>query len=427
MFKKQIQKRLEKYVREYFAVHPEVKLVAVAGSVGKTSTKTAIATVLAKQLRVRMENTNHNTHMSAPLAILGIDYPTNVHSIFAWLTVFRAAKKRIKQPTDVDVIVQELGTDRPGEIAHFMTYLRPNIGVVTSVTPEHMEFFHNIEKVAEEEIALANGSELAIVNREDVAGRFASFLTNQTVVTYGSTSAAEYRIEVDDFSLEYGYAAKLIAPEIEQPLSAQIRVMGEHSLRPVTAAMTVAVKMGITLRSLVAGVEDIAAVKGRMNVLRGVRGSIIIDDTYNSSPASASAALRTLYDLPAPQRIAILGDMNELGSTSPAEHEALGMLCDPNLLAWVITIGKESEAYLAPAARGRGCQVKSFKSAIEAGGFVNSVLDENGLVLAKGSQGDIYAEEAVKVLLHETHEDKELVRQSQNWQTAKRNFFESLS
>src|SRR5689334_14009675 len=125
MFKSFIQKRLENYVRRYFAKHPEVKLVAVAGSVGKTSTKTAIATVLAKTMRVRMLPNNHNTHMSAPLGILGIEYPENVHNVFAWLRVFSQARKRIKQPTDVDVIVQELGTDRPGEIEHFGTYLRP--------------------------------------------------------------------------------------------------------------------------------------------------------------------------------------------------------------------------------------------------------------------------------------------------------------
>ena len=427
MFKNYIQKKLENYVREYFAKHPEVKLVAVAGSVGKTSTKTAIATVLARQFRVRMEDTNHNTHMSAPLAILGIDYPENVHSIGAWLSVFRAAKKRIKQPTDVDVIVQELGTDRPGEIAHFGTYLRPAIGVVTAVTPEHMEFFQTIEVVAEEELSLANFSEIAIINRDDIDGRFANFLTNQSVVTYGSVGSAEYRIGVEDFDIAHGYMGELIAPEITETVTANVRVIGEHSLRPVTAAMTVAIKLGMVVGTIVDGIEDISPVSGRMNVLRGVENSILIDDTYNSSPASASAALQALYGLQAPQRIAILGSMNELGASSPAEHEALGNLCDPSLLAWVVTIGKEAEAYLAPAARARGCQVKSFISAIDAGAFVHGVIEKNAVVLAKGSQGDIYAEEALKILLHETSEDHQLVRQSEKWLATKSEFFASLS
>src|SRR5690606_23317311 len=126
--------------------------------------------------RVRMEDSNHNTHMSAPLGRLGIEYPEKVHSIFAWLKVFRAAKKRIKLPSDVDVIVQELGTDRVGEVAHFGTYLKPAIGVVTGVTPEHMEYFGTIEAVAQEELAAANFSEIALINREDIEGRFADYI-----------------------------------------------------------------------------------------------------------------------------------------------------------------------------------------------------------------------------------------------------------
>lgn len=423
MFKNLIQKRLENYVKQYFQKHPEVKLVAVAGSVGKTSTKTAIATVLSRNYRVRMLEGNHNTHMSAPLGILGIDYPENVHSIGEWLRVFRACKRRINEPSDVDVIVQELGTDRPGEIAHFGTYLRPTIGVVTAVTPEHMEFFGSIETVAQEELALANFSELAVVNREDIDGRFANFLTNSNVTTYGTTAAAEYRIEVKDFDIAHGYSGYLVITGFAETFPADIRVFGEHSLRPICAAVAVASKVGMNPRDIAEAIEDVSPVAGRMNILRGQEDTVLIDDTYNSSPASASAALQALYSLAAPQRIAILGSMNELGATSQAEHETLGNLCDPSLLAWVVTIGEEAEKYLAPAARARGCQVRSFRSAIEAGGFVRGVIEPKSVILAKGSQGDIYAEEALKILLHETTEDHELVRQSPAWRKAKDEFF----
>ncbi|HRF28406.1 MAG TPA: UDP-N-acetylmuramoyl-tripeptide--D-alanyl-D-alanine ligase [Candidatus Saccharibacteria bacterium] len=427
MLKDFIQKRLEHYVRQYFKTHPEVKLVAVAGSVGKTSTKVAIATVLARQFRVRMEDTNHNTHMSAPLAMLGIEYPENVHNIPAWISVFWAALKRVKQPTDVDVIVQELGTDHPDEIAHFMSYLQPDIGVVTGVTPEHMEFFHDIETVAKEELALANGSKLAIINRDDVDGRSATYMENASIDTYGSTSAAEYRIEIDNFDIAHGYDGRVIAPELQEPLPVNVRVLGEHSLRPVTAAITVALKLGMSGKALADGVEDIEPVNGRMNVLRGLKDSILIDDTYNSSPASASAALQALYALQGPQKIAILGDMNELGDSSAAEHEALGKLCDPAQLAWVVTVGEQANKHIAPIAKSRGCQVKVCANAIEAGEFVASVLEPHAIVLAKGSQSGIYLEEALKIVLHETHEDHDLVRQSPKWQQTKQEFFESLN
>ena len=114
--------------------------------------------------------------------------------------------------------------------------------------------------------------------------------------------------------------------------------------------------------------------------------------------------------------------MNELGVSSAVEHETLGALCDPSLLSWVITIGDDAEKFLAPAARARGCQVKSFKSAIDAGGFARSILEEGAAVLVKGSQGGIYAEEAVKILCLMT-EDDELVRQSAHWMKIKDDFF----
>ena len=427
MFKQFIQKRLELYVRQYFHKHPEVKLVAVAGSVGKTSTKTAIATVLSKKYRVRMLEGNHNTHMSAPLGILGIDYPENVHNPLQWIRVMLAAQRRISEEADVDVIVQELGTDRPGEIAHFGTYLRPNVGVVTAVTPEHMEFFDTIETVAQEELALANFSEVAIINRDDIDGRFSDFLTNQNIDTYGTTAAAEFRIEVKDFDVAHGYDAWLVMSGFAETYPADIRVVGEHSLRPIAGAVAVAVKLGMGPQEIAAGVEDIVPVPGRMNLLRGAEKTILIDDTYNSSPASAEAALQTLYNMQAPQRIAILGSMNELGSSSAAEHEALGHICDPSLLAWVVTIGTEAEKYLAPAAKLKGCQVKSFNSAIDAGAFVRSVMEEGAIILAKGSQGNIYAEESLKLLLHSTSDDHKLVRQSPSWMRTKNAFFSKFS
>lgn len=422
MFKTFVQKKLEGYVEKYFKKHPEVKLIVVAGSVGKTSTKRAIATVLSQRYRVAMQSGNHNTHMSAPLAILGIDYPDDVHSIGAWLSVFKAARLRIKEPTGTDVIIAEIGADHPGDIARFGSYLKPDIAVITAVTPEHMEFFGNIESVAKEELAAANFSKLAVINRDDIDGRFAAFMDNTNVDTYGTTGAAEYRFEVQNFTVEKGYEGMVIVPEFADEIPVTVMVAGEHSLRPVMGAVAVGIKLGLNPGEIQKGLAMIRPVPGRMNILKGLEESIIIDDSYNSSPVAASSALQALYGLQAPQRIAILGDMNELGEVSQAEHEKLGMMCDPSLLAWVITIGEQSEKYLAPAARARGCQVKSFMSAIDAGTFAHSVMERRAAILVKGSQGGVYAEEAVKILCVMS-EDDELVRQSDSWLRTKDQFF----
>lgn len=422
MFKNLIQKKLENYIKKYFKKHPEVKLVAVAGSVGKTSTKQAIATLLAQKYRVGMAEGNLNTHMSAPLAILGIKYPDNIRNIGQWLSVFRAARKRIKWSTGVDVIVVELGTDMPGDIARFGTYLQPDIAVITAITAEHMEAFSSIEAVAKEELELANFSKTAIINRDDIDDRFADFLKNPNIDTYGTTGVAEYRFEIDDFAVDVGYKGQVITPEFEQPFNATIKVLGEHSLRPAMGAVAVAVKLGLSPQEIVAGLAAIRAVSGRMNVLHGIDNTIVIDDSYNASPLAVASALQALYSLQVPQRVAILGSMNEMGVNSSIEHQKIGNLCDPSLLAWVITVGEEAEKHLAPAARARGCQVKSFRSAIDAGAFARSVLEDDAAILVKGSQSNVYTEEAVKVLVV-TDEYPQLVRQSPQWIATKDKFF----
>lgn len=427
MLKFFVQKRLEGYVRRYFAAHPDIKLVVVAGSVGKTSTKTAIATVLSQGFRVRLHEGNHNTHVSAPLAILGIDYPARIRSVGAWLSVFRAARERIRQPKDVDVIVQELGVDHPGDMAAFARYIRPSVAVVTAVSAEHLEYFGSVQAIAQEELQAANIAEFALINRDDIDGTHATYLTNSNVSTYGTDSVAENYFDIKSFTVEEGYKGELFTSGIAESITTTIKVVGRHNLRPAVAAGAVAVHLSLPREKIAQGLKLIRPVPGRMNMLRGTFDSLIIDDTYNSSPLAASAALETLYQLEAPQKIAILGSMNELGAVSAEEHKKLGELCDANELSWVITVGKEAEAYLAPAARAKGCQVKSFQSAIKAGAFAREVLQPKALVLAKGSQGDIYLEETVKMLLHATEEDHQLVRQSPEWIRRKQAYFEQFS
>ena len=424
MFKKFIQSKLEKSVKKYFIKHPEVRLVVVAGSVGKTSTKMAIGTVLGQALRVRLQEGNHNSELSAPLAILGIEYPENIRSLGQWRLVFKAIKQRIKQPADVDVIIQELGTDAPGQIPHFGTYLSPDIAVITSVAPEHMEFFKTIEAVAAEELTAANFSKSVLINRDDVAGMFANNITNPNLNTYGTTDMAEYRFEADEYMQIEGTPGAFIAPEWTSGLAATLHVLGEHSTRAAVAAGAVGVKFGLTPEAIATGLAMIRPVSGRMNPLRGVQDTLIIDDSYNSSPLAAASALRTLYQLNVPQKIAILGSMNELGDISPAAHAEVGKLCDPTQLSHLITVGEDAAKYLAPAAKTAGCQVVSVRNAIEAGAYANQLLEPGAALLFKGSQGGIFLEEAVKIVLLSTSDEEKLVRQSPDWLKKKQDLFE---
>lgn len=416
---------MERKVKQYFKKHKPT-LVVVVGSVGKTSTKTAIATVLAEKFRVRAHDGNHNMDISVPPALLGIQFPDDVHSVGEWLTVLNAMSVRIKEPKDVDVIIQELGTDKPGDIPYFGRYLTPDIAVVTAVSDEHMVNFGSLDDVAKEELSVAAYSKLTIINRDDIDAKFAPDADTTNIDTYGLGEHAEYRLVVEPANPLDGRAGKLIAPEWgELPVNAQL--IGDHALKAAAAAACVATKLGLSSKEIAVGISKIRPSKGRMNVLRGLEGSTIIDDTYNASPLAVKAALKTLYDIDAPQRIAILGSMNELGMTSVAAHETIGRLCDPAKLEWVVTIGDEAKRYLAPMAEKQGCQVRSFKTPYQAGGFVHSVLRDGAVVLAKGSQNGVFAEEAVKELLHSTEEEEQLVRQGEYWLKIKQEQFSAFT
>jgi UDP-N-acetylmuramoyl-tripeptide--D-alanyl-D-alanine ligase len=427
MFKNYIQSKLERAVQKYFKTHPEVKLVVVVGSVGKTSTKIAVGTVLSEKYRVRLHEGNHNSELSAPLAILGVEFPEDIRKLGQWLAVFKAIRQRIKQPADVDVIVQELGTDRIGQIPHFGTYLKPDLAVVTAVSAEHMEFFKTLDNVAAEELAVANFSQQVLINRDDINGKYAANISNANLNTYGTNDVAEYRFDTSDYTFEDGFTGLFYAPEWPTAVETTLHLMGDHSIRAAVAAGAVGVKLGMSAPEIMSGMQKIRAVKGRMNVLRGMNESIIIDDTYNSSPLAVQSALQALYQLKVPQKIAVLGSMNELGETSAAEHEALGSWCDPLQLTHVITVGEEAEKYLAPAARTHGCHTVSFKSPIEAGAYVHKFLEKGSAVLFKGSQGGIFLEEGIKVVLHSTDDEEKLVRQSPEWMAKKQKFFDSLT
>lgn len=189
------QKKLEKYVRQYLERNPQIKIIAVAGSVGKTFQKTAIANVVSQKYRTRLFHGNRGTNFTAPLAILGIDYPGDIKGIWAWLRVFAAARKRITQPADVDVIIHEMNASYAGSIAEYARILSPDIAVITAVSPSNMEVFPSVDAIAKEQLTAANISKTALINRDNIDGQYVEYLGNAAINTYGSEGVAEYRYE----------------------------------------------------------------------------------------------------------------------------------------------------------------------------------------------------------------------------------------
>ena len=419
-----IRKRLEAYVRRYFEKHPDIRLVAIVGSTDKAMTRQAVGTVLARQFRVRLhEHHKGNSEFATPLAILGIEMPENPHNPLAWLAVFRAARARIANNPDVDVIVQELTVRKPGDMQRFASYLKPSIAIITSVSAERLDVFGSVEEVAKEYLAVGDMADLVIVNRDEVDSAYAEYEHNANITTYGTSEVAEYWLETDDIYSHMGTPVEVYGPEIPGSLSLRVHLLGSHSLLSAVSAVVVATKMGMSLEAIRDGLESVQTLPGRMNPLRGLSETLIIDDTYRAHPENAIHALTTLYEFDAaPQRIAVLSSIPDLGEHSQAEHARVGDMCSPDLLAWVIVVGEDAEKYLAPAARAKGCQVKVCRDAIEAAEFVRTVTERGAIILVEGASPATYLEETTRILC-ESSEESKLVRQGPIWRTQKDEVF----
>jgi UDP-N-acetylmuramoyl-tripeptide--D-alanyl-D-alanine ligase len=397
-------------------------VIAVAGSIGKTSTKMAVAHVLSQGYKVQYQQGNYNDLVSVPLIFFGKELPS-LFNPFAWAVVFLHNERVIRSKYPYEIVVVELGSDAPGQLKQFKQYLQADIGILTAIVPEHMANFADLDAVAKEEMTLAELSTKLFVNKDLCAEEYLKLLPPATV-TYGIKQLADIRMsnihfndEGADFEITYGPITFL--------KGSHERVT-EPQLYSICAAVAVATELEMTTTAVDKGIRELTPVNGRMQRLRGHNNSIIIDDTYNASPEAVKGALDTLYRIQAPQKIAILGNMNELGGYSQKEHQAIGEYCDPRELTLVVTIGPDANKYLAPAAEEKGCLVKTFDNPVDAGKFVSERLQPEAIVLAKGSQNGVFAEEAVKQLLDDPKDAQKLVRQSKRWMKIKHKNFPSV-
>ena len=389
----------------------DFKVVAVAGSVGKTSTKLAIAQVLAQNHKVRYQDGNYNDLVSVPLIFFGQKLP-NIFNPFAWLSVFAANEKIIGQKYPYDIVVVELGSDKPGDIAGFRKYIKADIGVLTGISPEHMEFFDDLDAVAREEMTLASLSKKMLINFDLCDLEYLKSLEG-SYSSYGVKKPADYRvsnIEFSENSVDF-----MIMKGKDQLLKGEHESVSEPQLLSICAAAAVADWSGMGAEEIEKGIRSIKPVSGRMRRLAGINGSLLIDDSYNASPQAMKAALDTLYRLKEPKKIAVLGNMNELGGYSQKLHEEIGRYCEPAELELIVTIGPDANKYLSSAAKAKGCKVQMFDSPYSAGKFIKPLLDKDTAVLVKGSQNRVFAEEALKLLLQNPSDSQKLVRQSPKW------------
>lgn len=407
-FFKNIVTRLLWYQVKKLRNQHKIFVIGVVGSIGKTSTKFAIAQALSGARQVIWQKGNYNDISVVPLVFFSQKIPS-LFNPFSWLRIFIQNYKQIKN-YPFDTVVLELGTDGPGQIAEFKKFLQLDIAVVTAIAPEHMEFFNSIDDVAKEEFAVTKFAEKVIINKD---------LINKNLIPK--------KLEVISYGLDADYSIalnkNLLIKKNKQNWLVLNKANSMAEAYSKVCAGVVADLLNVDATQITKQLNSMEQIPGRLQFLMGVKGSVIIDDTYNASPDAVINSLKLLYDQKTKYKIAILGSMNELGDFSKDEHHRIGSFCNPKRLELVVTVGEDANKYLASSAEENGCVVKQFGNPYDAGKYVEGILKNDTTILAKGSQNNVYLEEAVKQLLADPKDINKLVRQSEYWLEKKQNNF----
>lgn len=405
------------------------EIVGVTGSVGKTTTKEAIYTVLSSKFSVRRSIKNYNNEIGLPLTIIGADSPGR--SIFGWGAVFLKATGLIlfRDKNYPKILVLEMGVDRIGDMDYLNSIVKCKIGVVTMIGLTHLEHFGTIDKIQKEKGALIKKlgkSGWTVLNYDNEKARQITDISKSKVITYGFHERANIRAQEVVFSFEEkdklelrGISFKLTYGGSFAPVLLP-KVVGYNAVYSALAASAVAIAFDMNLLEVSESLRNFASPQGRMNIIEGIKNTLIIDDTYNSSPTSSLSALDVVKKIPLAsnkRKFAVLGDMFELGRESVAGHKKVGKHLVECGIDKLIVVG-ERALDIANGAREAGMlddDIFSFPNSDDAKIFVQNRIKEGDLILVKGSQGARMEKIVCEIMAEPLRAEELLVRHTKDW------------
>src|SRR6266511_3792672 len=338
----------------------KLNVIAITGSNGKTSTKDFAAAVLARRFRVTKTEGNFNNHVGVPRTIL-------------------------EATSGDEVAVWEIGMNHPGEIATLAKVAAPDVAVITNIGLAHIEFMGSRKRIAEEKGALADavGPEgTVILNADDPFTKDIATRTRGKVILAGTTTGTIQAAEIS----QSGTGTDFTILEAAHRCRAQLPVPGLHMVQNALLAVAAGRVFGVSLEDCAAGLLAAPLTKARLQI-RDIGGVQFLDDSYNANPDSMKAALHTLVELDADgKRIAVLGEMRELGSESEHGHREVGETAAALKVDHLITIGNVA-ATIAKAAEHAGLEKSvAVQSTSEAAEVLSEIAAPGDLVLIKGSR-----------------------------------------
>lgn len=356
-------------------------VVAVTGSNGKTTIKEMIAAILVAKVgntqAVHATVGNFNNHIGLPLTLL-------------------------KMQAEHEYAVLEMGMSHLGEINYLTQIAKPNVAVIGNAGTAHIGEVGSRDNIAQAkgEIFAGLASDgVAVINADDAyADYWKGLNVNRTVLTFGLNSNADVRAEVQ-YGLNGQQSVRLLTPQGE--ISFNFNVLGEHNVRNALAASAVAVALNIPLSAIAAGLESFVGVKGRLTQLQGINRSLVIDDTYNANPDSMRAAIDVLVKQGG-TKLMVMGDMGELGEDAPQLHAEIGTYARQKGVDQFYTLGENSKA----AAVAYGQRAESFNEVSDLVNVLKNSMNQNTVVLVKGSRFMKMERVVNEIVQHMTAENK---------------------
>ncbi|MDH5744491.1 MAG: UDP-N-acetylmuramoyl-tripeptide--D-alanyl-D-alanine ligase, partial [Candidatus Aminicenantes bacterium] len=343
----------------------KARVVGITGSIGKTTTKEYAASLLSKSFKVLKSEGNFNNHIGLPLSILRLQ---ETHTI----------------------AVFEMGTSAPGEISQLIQIAPPDIAVITNINPVHLEFFNDIEKIAHAKKEILDGLKpggTAVFNGDDPWVRKISKTWKGAKLFFGLSQDCEIRASdikrmgIQGLSLELFYGDR--KDRIHFPF------FYTSFLYNFLAAVGVAYAFSTPVEDLLQQIQTLRPFPMRGELHRLKNDIILIDDSYNSNPVALESVLKDLAELPAKRRVAVLGDMLELGKQEVDYHIQAGKQVKDKNWNVLVTVGPLSR-HMGEGALFAGMRkdhVFSFSNSEEAAEHIESLLKAGDLVLVKGSRG----------------------------------------
>ncbi len=397
------------------------KIIAITGSVGKTSTKDAIFTVMKENFFVRKSEKSFNSEIGVPLTILGCNNGWN-NPILWFKNITEGLMLLILKNHYPKWLILEVGADRPMDIRDLTKWLKPDIVVITTLpdVPVHIEYFDSQEDVIKEKEYLVEALKpdgVLVLNYDDKKVLELENKFKHRAVTFGFDkgaifNASHYKGNIHKKQIFF----RVNIDGSSVPVSIK-NSLGRQHIYPALAAFAVGRSEGLDIASMALVYEHHDVPPGRMKLIDGVRKSIIIDDAYNSSPIAVLEALNVLEEISVSGRkYAVLGDMMELGTYSIEEHKKVGEQVAQSADR-LITVGIRARD-IAQSALKSGMDkqyIFHFEDSIKAGEYLKNILEKSDVVLIKGSQS-IRMEKIVKeVMLRPEQASRLLVRQDKEW------------